>query len=218
MKLYSVNLSPYAARPRIAIYAKGLDVQIAPPPGGPGSDDYRAINPMGKVPCLVRDDGLCIPESDTIVEYFEDAFPDAAPLRPASAEDKAKARVLARLADLYVMAPMSKLFGQLNPAQRDQAVVDALLEEVEKGLDGLNVFLSDDGYAAGAGFSTADVQIAPPLFYLPLVAMAFGRDLLGDRPRLKAYAERLKQHPAVARAYGEMGEALNRYQTTGEVV
>ena len=148
MKLYSANLSPFAARPRIAIYAKGLAVEILPPPDGPGSDAYKAINPTGKVPCLVTSGGECIPESDAIVEFFEDAFPDQSPLRPVSAEDKAKARVLARVADLYVMGPMSKLFGQLNPATRDQAVTDAQLAELEKGLDGLNVFLSGQAFAA----------------------------------------------------------------------
>src|SRR3569832_1120323 len=63
MKLYSANLSPFAARPRIAIYAKGLAVEILPPPGGPGSAAYKAINPTGKVPCLVTSGGQCIPES-----------------------------------------------------------------------------------------------------------------------------------------------------------
>jgi glutathione S-transferase len=219
MKLYSANLSPFAARPRIAIYAKGLAVEILPPPDGPGSDAYKAINPTGKVPCLVTSGGQCIPESDAIVEFFEDAFPDQSPLRPVSAEDKAKARVLARVADLYVMGPMSKLFGQLNPATRDQAVTEAQLAELEKGLDGLNVFLSGQAFAAGDAFTTADVQIAPPLFYLPFVAGAFGRhDVLASRPRLAAYAEGLKDHPAVAKAYGEMAQAMSHYQATGQVI
>jgi glutathione S-transferase len=218
MKLYSANLSPFAARPRIAIYAKGLAVEIMHAPGGLGSDEYRAISAMGKVPCLVTDDGVCIPESDAIVEYLEDAFPGQTPLRPTSAEARAKARVLARIADLYVMTPMSRLFGQMNPDTRDQAVVDAQLAELEKGVDGLEALLSGDRYAAGDAFSTADVQIAPPLFYLPLVGSAFGvRGLIKGRPKLAAYAEGLKAHPAVAKAYGELGEALSHYQATGEV-
>ena len=51
MKLYSVDLSPYATRVRMAIHAKGLDIEIAPPPGGDlKSAEYLAVNPMGKVP------------------------------------------------------------------------------------------------------------------------------------------------------------------------
>ncbi len=97
MKLYSANLSPYSARARLAIYAKGLDVEIAPPPGGLKSPEYLALNPMGKAPSLELADGTVIPESEIVVEYLEDAFP-ARPLRPAKPADAARARVLARLA------------------------------------------------------------------------------------------------------------------------
>jgi len=36
MKLYNSNLSPYASRVRIAIYAKNLPVELVSPPGGTG--------------------------------------------------------------------------------------------------------------------------------------------------------------------------------------
>ena len=50
MKLYNVYGSPIAARCRIQIYAKELDVEIVEPPGGVSSPEYKAINPTGKVP------------------------------------------------------------------------------------------------------------------------------------------------------------------------
>src|SRR5215469_1907978 len=121
MKLYSVNLSPYASRARMAVYAKGLPVEILPPPGGFRSDAYRAINPIGKVPCLVLADGTIIPESSTILEYFEDAFPDK-PLRPKSPEAAAKARLIARIGEMYVMEPIHRLFDYVDPATRDPKV------------------------------------------------------------------------------------------------
>ena len=74
MKLYSAELSPFAARPRVAIYAKTLPVEILAHPADLKSPEYLAINPMGKLPALVLDDGTVIPESDTIVEYLADAF------------------------------------------------------------------------------------------------------------------------------------------------
>jgi glutathione S-transferase len=81
MKLYNANLSPFAARCRIQIYAKDLPVTLAEPPGGAGTDAYRAINPTGKVPCL-EVDGVVIPESEVICEFLEDRFPQPS-LRPA---------------------------------------------------------------------------------------------------------------------------------------
>ena len=133
MKLYSVGLSPFAARVRAAIYARGLDIEIvAPPATGTKSPEYLALNPMGKIPVLVLDDGATIPESDTIVEYLEDAFAQN-PLRPADPAAAAKARLVARVAELYVWPHLSALFPQMNPKTRDQAVVDAAIGEAQGG-------------------------------------------------------------------------------------
>lgn len=68
MKLYSVPPSPFAARVRIAIYRKGLTIDIVPPPeGGTRGEAFLALNPMGQVPTLVLDNGFAIPESAAIL-------------------------------------------------------------------------------------------------------------------------------------------------------
>lgn len=209
MKLYSADLSPYASRVRLAIYAKGLDIEIVPPAGGGmKSPEYLAVNPIGKVPCLTTDDGASIPESDTILEYLEDKFPQK-PLRPASAEDRAKARLLARIGDLYLMAAGTGLFGQMNPATRDAAVVDAAFGKLDEAFAYLERFLGDGPYAVGASFSTADCSLAPLLFFMGLFSQSFARpDLLAKHPKLAAYAARLRSDPNVQKVYGEMQKAL----------
>jgi glutathione S-transferase len=94
MILYDLDHSPFAARVRIAIRAKNLDVALQAPPA-----DYRRINPLGLVPSLVTEDGTTLIESEAIVEYLEDRFPTPA-LRPDGAKDRAFARIVARLCDL----------------------------------------------------------------------------------------------------------------------
>src|SRR5262245_34715467 len=89
MQLYHADLSPFAARIRLAIYAKALPIALAPPPGGLGSEEYKRLNPSGKVPALVLDDGSVLPESEVILEYLEDRFPAPA-LRPSTAEERAR--------------------------------------------------------------------------------------------------------------------------------
>ena len=55
MKLYSLDLSPYASRVRVSIYAKKLPIEIvAPPAAGIKSAEYLALNPMGKIPTAYR--------------------------------------------------------------------------------------------------------------------------------------------------------------------
>jgi len=212
MKLYSAQLSPFAARVRLAIYAKSLPVEImAPPGGGLKSPEYLAINPMGKVPTLVLDDGTVIPESDTIVEFLADAFPDAG-LRPTRPSDIARGRLLARMAELYVMAPSAALFGQMNPAARDPAVVEAALAKMDDGMGHLNLFMTEEAYAVGGHLTTADCALAPLLFFQDLFGQTFGKDdLVARHAKVSAYWGRLQRNPVVQKVLAEMQEGLANF-------
>ncbi|MGB1088836.1 MAG: glutathione S-transferase family protein, partial [Alphaproteobacteria bacterium] len=107
MKLYQMDISPYTARCRLAIYAKGVEDKVEViDPGNVKTAEYKAINPMGKIPALITEDGQAIPESDVICEYLEDAFPDTS-LTPAA---KANIRMVSRVADIYVLNAMEPFF------------------------------------------------------------------------------------------------------------
>ncbi|MDB5432627.1 MAG: gst [Caulobacter sp.] len=215
MKLYTADLSPFAARVRMAIAAKGVTgIEYALPPGGSlKSPEYLAINPMGKMPSLVLADGTVIPESETILEYLEDAFPET-PLRPASAEGRAKVRLVSRVAELYVMEDLRVLFGQMNPKTRDQTVVDAALEKVDHGLTHLNIFLSGDEYAAGPVFTTADCSLAPVLFFVALMGSTFGKpDIIKNHPKVDAYWTGIQENPFARTVIEDMQRGLVALRT-----
>jgi maleylpyruvate isomerase len=219
MKLYSANLSPFSGRARLAIYAKGLPVEISyPPEGGLKSPEYLALNPMGKMPCLLTDSGLGVPESEVILEYLEDAYPEPS-LRPASAEDKARARLLARIGELYVGAPGGGLFGQMNPATRDPAVVEAQFTKLHEGLTWLDHHLGDGDYAVGDSLTTADCSLVPTLFWLTAFAQVFDKpDLLDRHPKTRRYSESVRRHPAVAKVWDELAAAAAHFQATGQFI
>jgi glutathione S-transferase len=213
MKLYSADLSPFAARARLAIYAKGCPVEIVPPPeGGLKTPQYLAINPMGKVPALVLDDGTVIPESDTIVEYLEEVFTDH-PLRPADPEGRAKVRLIERVIEIYIAGPLQVLFGQTSPKTRDQALTDASLEKLETGLGYLDGFLGEGPYAAGKAFTTADCEAIPILFFVNLLGPMFGRaELIAGHPKVAAYWEFIGQHELAQKVSGEMMRGLASFR------
>ena len=130
MKLYAVSRSPFAARVQAAIALKGLDIEVVPPPEeGLKSPVFLALNPMGKLPTLVLDDGTPLPESEVIVEYLDHAFP-AVPLNPAEPVARAQSRLLARVAELYVMGPLFGLFAHLGAAE-DKQEVERLFGQME---------------------------------------------------------------------------------------
>src|SRR6267154_987311 len=72
MKLYSADLSPYSARVRMQIYAKGIKGIVIELPEHWGLPKIRERFPIGRVPVLEIDgDGDTIPESEVIAEYLE---------------------------------------------------------------------------------------------------------------------------------------------------
>jgi len=210
MKLYNAQLSPFSARVRLAIYAKGLDVEIVEGFSTPELEaEVEAINPMHKVPTLVFD-GKALPESEVICEFLEDLGRGPS-LRPADPLEAAQVRLISRIGDLYVMEPMNHLFGQVNPKGRDQALVDRELTELRQGIGWLSFYLDGSPYAVGGKLSLADCTLAPMLFLYVEVGPMFGiADVFQNAPTLRSYYEGLKQNPHVARVLLELEAALRK--------
>lgn len=206
MRLYSENYSPFSAPVRIAIYAKGLDIEIVAPPGGLRSAEYHRINPLGTIPCLMLDDGARLPESSAIMEYLEERFPSPA-LLPQAPEARAQVRLLQRIGELHITTQTVELGRLSDSVARDEPGMDRLTKIV-RGLATLQNILSGDDYAAGHELTLADCQLAPALFRVPRAVGAYmNRDLIAAYPRVARYVETSRRHPAVARVLDEMGTA-----------
>jgi glutathione S-transferase len=214
MRLYSSDISPYASRVRIAIYAKNLPVEIVAPPGGQGSAEFKRINPMGKVPTL-EIDGQVIGESEVINEYLEDLFPTPS-LRPSDPLARARMRILSRFADVYLAQSIRPLIAQLAPATRDAKLVAEKLAELDARFEQLEALIVAGPFAAGAELTLADCALCPVFFFLTRLIPALGGKIpLDGRPRLARVGEAVAKHPAVARVLAEQGEAMAKAQKTG---
>jgi len=73
MKLYVTPGSPYARIARIVVLEKDLSrmVEVIPAQTRLANSPYYAINPSGRVPYLVRDDGVGMEESAVICAYLD---------------------------------------------------------------------------------------------------------------------------------------------------
>jgi glutathione S-transferase len=210
VKLYNENLSPWTSICRIQIYAKDLPVEIVEPPGGMGSEAYRRMNPLGKIPALEVGD-VVIPESAVICEYLEDAFPTPS-LRPADPMARARMRLLVRFHDLYLSPPLHALFAHVRPDSRDDGVVKERLAELALRLDQLEMLLVAGPFAAGSSLTLADCALVPFLFFAPGVLSMLGvPSPLPGRPKLASVSETVAKHPAVARVQEELRVGLEAY-------
>ena len=212
MRLYDSKSSPYCGRVRLAIYAKDLHgIEILP---RPPADAFRAINPFGKVPCLVMDDGFVVPESQIIVEYLEDRFPTPS-LRPLTPEARATMRLIARGCDVYLLPALLKLLPHLRLPASDSSALETAMIEVDRHLAVLDGFVAERGHAAGPVFSLADCALVPTVLVAGALLDRLGRPgALQAAPRVAGWWDRIRQEPAVARVVAEMDEALSRLLPT----
>jgi glutathione S-transferase len=207
MKLYNLALSNFASKSRIAIYEKGLNVELVDPPGGLGSADYKKVNPLGKVPALVLDNGQLIAESELINEYLEDKYPEK-PLLPKDAEGRAKVRSFTRFHDLYLEPPMRAVFPKLFGQKLDDKFVQEKVTEVNNRLDQLEAMIGSP-CAAGSAFTLADAALAPTMFFLTSFLPQLGSKAPTEgRPKLAAWWAAVQQQPSVKKVLGEQQAAL----------
>ena len=97
MKLIDAPRCPYCARARIALAEKGLEYETVEVDLADRPNWVKELNPPdGRVPVL--DDGFVLPESEVVMEYLEERYPDP-PLLPADHEGRARARFLVKRFD-----------------------------------------------------------------------------------------------------------------------
>lgn len=105
IKLYDHPLSPYAQKVKISLREKGLQFEPVLPGGlgaGGASGEFVEASPRAEVPALV-DGAMRVFDSTVILEYLDDAYPDP-PMRPASAADRARVRMLEEVMDTHFEA------------------------------------------------------------------------------------------------------------------
>ncbi|HEY2357208.1 MAG TPA: glutathione S-transferase family protein [Phenylobacterium sp.] len=225
MKLYQTYASPFPTRVRLLLYAKGLEVEIIEPPGFHASTeakgDYLKINPIGRVPTLVLDDGRALPESEVICEYLEDAYPEPS-LRPTDPVERARMRLISRICDFYVVMAMVPLFNLSARSRRhwEPAMVTAAAGKVAEALGYLETYIGEHGYAVGRALSQADGAVAPQLVLASeWIPQVFGTpDPLAALPRVAAYWRAIQADPIVARLVAETRQAIAEQQAAAKAL
>jgi glutathione S-transferase len=214
MKLYSADLSPYSARVRMQIYAKGIsDISLELPEDW-GMPKFRERFPIGRVPVLDMD-GDMIPESEVIAEYLEDIYPQPS-LLGATPRETAHIRVLARLADVYITNNtfmLSRLTGALSrrtpAAARDDAVTEQLAGEVARNLKAIDKFIGKDGFSCCGRMTLADCALVPALFFVENVLPAAGVDRpIAANAKVAAYWAAIQKNEHAARVLVELHRGL----------
>ena len=212
-RLLASDLSPFGHRVRLAAAFKNISLVSEPPPGGTGSSELKRIHPHGRIPVLQVGDHVLV-ESLALLEYLEDAWPDAPRLRPAEPVQAARARMIALLFDHNVIKALIGVFAQVVAPKPDPVAARAALDEVAIEIERLVHFFDADGFVLGAEISLADVAIAPFAFLID--ALSAGFDTQSPTQRVARFQRWWVQTAAVsevARMTAAMQQALAAMMT-----
>ncbi|MDO6710696.1 glutathione S-transferase family protein [Aliiglaciecola sp. 2_MG-2023] len=200
MKLYSLPHSPYAARVRMQIYKKQLNLKIVAPEIPLKTDEFKAAYPMGKVPLLEISATGLLPESTAIAEYLEDVFPDN-PCRPSDPYALSITRATVSFANSHFGPSLFPLFKNMaqKDAHSDKSTFTApLCAELDKLNRWMSVHKSDS-------FDIGDFALASSIWYATTLAPFYDKsDVLADYPLVKSWWESIIKEPYVQKVLTEM--------------
>jgi glutathione S-transferase len=163
MKLVIATPSPFARKARIALIEKNLPHEVVVQ--NPWQSEV-AVNPLGKVPALVLDDGRVVHDSSVIVEYLETL---CAPPALIPAQSRVEHRQIEAIADGICDAAVLIVTERARPKEKQSSEwiarqarkIPAALAELQRLLGGKECFTSE-------GFGLAEIAAGCALGYLDL--------------------------------------------------
>ena len=169
MQLYSFFRSGTSHRLRIALNLKGLVteyVAVDLRTEAHQSAEYKALNPQGLVPTLVKD-GKVMTQSPAIIEWLEETHPTPA-LLPTTPDDRAHVRALAAMVacDIHPINNRRILEYLRHTLKTDEAAINTWCGHwITQGFDAFEAMLAADPKRAGFSFGDrpglADVYLVP---------------------------------------------------------
>jgi glutathione S-transferase len=157
------------------------------------SPEYRAHQPLGKVPFLIDDDGTLF-ESAALCLQIADQFPQANLIGALGSRERGLVYQWTLFAMTDLESAMILVLRQRRAAP-DVAATAAALERFLAAVDVIEQALATHDYIVGDRFTIADIVLCGVL------KSAVRRELFKPAARVGEYYELLTARPAYTRAY-----------------
>lgn len=192
-KLYYSGRSPYARKVRIVLAEKQLpytqvetSIRQKPP-------EFLQLNPIGKIPVLVDENGLVFWDSTLIVEYLDETYPQP-PFYPSDRLERLRCRQGEELADAMTDQVVARWFEARKGDQAKATEEARHQREIDRMLDVFEIQLGNTRYLLNDQVTAVDVAALSGLGYYSL---RFGNAWQRQWPRLAQWFEGLHQRPSV---------------------
>jgi glutathione S-transferase len=194
MRLYVTRPSPYARKAWAAVLELGLAERVeiielpARMPAVP-KPDLDAVNPLGKVPALITNEGDLIADSPVIVAFLDERAGGG--LIP-SGPQRWRSLTLQALADGCMDAGVVIRVEQLkDEARRDPSDIAAHRAKIGRTLD----LIENDGSWLAGGFDVGALALVCAIEWL--IFREILPDPLAGRPQLAVWYARVRERPAL---------------------
>ena len=196
MKLIGSLASPYVRKSRIAFAEKKIELELVLEDVWSPTTKMMEMNPLGKVPALVMDDGGVMFDSRVIVEYA-DALSPVCHLIPSNGKDKAAVKTWEALCDgildAAILIRLEKTWVG-REQHRSPAWIDRQMTKIHAGLKSISEGLGNNPWCYNNQFCLADIAVGCVLSYLSFRFPEINwRD---EYPNLSAFHEKISQRPS----------------------
>ena len=195
MKLIGSVTSPFVRKVRVVLAEKKLDSTFVQENVWAADTLIQQTNPLGKVPCLVMEDGSTLYDSRVIAEYLDTLTP-VCKLLPPNGRERAEVKVWEALADgVLDAAVLVRLEKTLRPPeQQSPEWIERQWSKVHAGLRVMSERLGDSAFCMGVHYTLADVAVGCALGWLAFRFPEIGwRD---DYPNLARLFDKLSERPS----------------------
>ena len=192
MKLIGSVTSPYVRKVRVVLAEKKLDYSFELENVWASETTIHLANPLGKVPCLVMEDGSPMYDSRVIAEYLDTLTP-VCKLLPPNGRDRADVKVWEALADgVLDAAVLVRLEKTLRPVeQQSPDWIARQMGKVHAGLAVMSAELGESPFCKGIHYTLADVAVGCCLGWLQFRFPEIG--WRGDYPNLARLFDKLSE-------------------------
>lgn len=180
MKLYGSETSPYVRKVRILIKEKGIACEFIVEGPADAAGNVAALNPLGKVPVLLRDGGDVLFDSPMIAEYLDSLKGD--PLLPLTGEARWAIQRWHALGQGILDAVVARMLEGRKPAEKQTPEVISKQEgKIAAALKYADAAKKGATYLVDDRFSLADIALGVALEYIDL---RYPHDWRATYPRL----------------------------------
>jgi len=200
IEIYGIPGSPFLRAVEVTMKEKGLDYQLhAMAPGEHKSEEYLKRHPFGRIPAFEHD-GFAIYETQAIVRYLDDRFPNP-PLTPGNPQQRAVMNQVIGIIEWYFFpkagAPIgfNRIVGpRLLGLVADEGAIAEAMPMARTCFAEFDRLLGGKPFFTSSNVSLSDIMLATQLDLFG--ECAEGRELIEGTANLERWLKDMLARPS----------------------